>query len=180
LERRPRLARSRVVVVAPRRSTGAATTIRRFDAPRRDARHFIAGPPARFLAPPPPRASPAPRRRSIADPPRSPPTPSIARPRSSQKGDGGAAKTQTEDILNSILPPREHVEDGTLWVQYVAPTPATRLDVINLQEKLDARLQARPVVAPRRLPRHRLRAAPSPSLQRSRPMKRLPSTSSHT
>ncbi|EEH56070.1 flagellar inner dynein arm light chain [Micromonas pusilla CCMP1545] len=67
----------------------------------------------------------------------------FASPRA-RKGDGGAAKTQTEDILNSILPPREHVEDGTLWVQYVAPTPATRLDVINLQEKLDARLQARP------------------------------------
>ena len=45
--------------------------------------------------------------------------------------------TQTEDILNSILPPREWTEDGQLWVQYVSSTPATRLDVINLQEKLD-------------------------------------------
>ncbi|GMH44173.1 hypothetical protein BSKO_12107 [Bryopsis sp. KO-2023] len=51
--------------------------------------------------------------------------------------------TQTEDILNSILPPREWTEDGQLWVQYVSSTPATRLDVINLQEKLDQQLQQR-------------------------------------
>jgi dynein light intermediate chain len=51
--------------------------------------------------------------------------------------------SQTEDILNSILPPREMVEDGQLWVQYVSSTPATRLDVINLQERLDHALQAR-------------------------------------
>jgi dynein light intermediate chain len=51
--------------------------------------------------------------------------------------------TQTEDILNSILPPREWTEDGQLWVQYVSSTPATRLDVINLQEQLDRKLQQR-------------------------------------
>ena len=63
-----------------------------------------------------------------------------------KKGDAPkapAAVSQTEDILNSILPPRSHEADGTLWVQNVSPTPATRLDVINLQEKLDAQLQAR-------------------------------------
>lgn len=54
-----------------------------------------------------------------------------------------AGLTQTEDILNSILPPREWTEDGQLWVQYVSSTPATRLDVINLQEKLDQQLQQR-------------------------------------
>eukprot|EP00741_Cyanophora_paradoxa_P011206 tig00020554_g10826.t1 len=51
--------------------------------------------------------------------------------------------TQTEDILNSILPPREWTEDGQLWIQFVSSTPATRLDVINLQEQLDQRLQQR-------------------------------------
>mmetsp|Transcript_57313 Transcript_57313/g.98736 ORF Transcript_57313/g.98736 Transcript_57313/m.98736 type:complete len:240 (+) Transcript_57313:59-778(+) len=51
--------------------------------------------------------------------------------------------TQTEDILNSILPPREWTEDNQLWVQYVSSTPATRLDVINLQEHLDRKLQNR-------------------------------------
>lgn len=51
--------------------------------------------------------------------------------------------TKTEDILNSILPPREWSEDGQLWVQYVSSTPATRLDVVNLQEQLDQKLQQR-------------------------------------
>eukprot|EP00898_Chlorokybus_atmophyticus_P008040 jgi/Chlat1/8237/Chrsp77S09208 len=50
---------------------------------------------------------------------------------------------QTEDILNSILPPREWTEDGQLWVQYVSSTPATRLDVITLQERLDQQLAQR-------------------------------------
>lgn len=45
--------------------------------------------------------------------------------------------------MNSILPPREWTEQGQLWVQYVSSTPATRLDVINLQEKLDQQLQQR-------------------------------------
>jgi len=51
-----------------------------------------------------------------------------------------AASPQTEDILNSILPPREFEESGQRWVQFVSSTPATRLDVINLQEKLDEKL----------------------------------------
>merc|ERR1712216_591324 len=71
--------------------------------------------------------------------------------KSKGKGKGAAlppvndskAPTQTEDILNSILPPREWTEDGQLWIQYVSSTPATRLDVINLQEQLDLKLQQR-------------------------------------
>mmetsp|Transcript_99594 Transcript_99594/g.251274 ORF Transcript_99594/g.251274 Transcript_99594/m.251274 type:complete len:233 (+) Transcript_99594:86-784(+) len=51
--------------------------------------------------------------------------------------------TQTEDILNSILPPREWTQEDQLWVQYVSSTPATRADVINLQEDLDKWLQQR-------------------------------------
>merc|ERR1712028_142621 len=58
-------------------------------------------------------------------------------------GADAKAPTQTEDILNSILPPREWTEDGQLWIQYVSSTPATRLDVINLQEDLDKKLQQR-------------------------------------
>jgi dynein light intermediate chain, axonemal len=53
------------------------------------------------------------------------------------------AATRNEDYLNSILPPREYTENGQLWVRYVSPTPATRVDVINLQDELDKRLQAR-------------------------------------
>merc|ERR1711934_770318 len=58
-------------------------------------------------------------------------------------GADAKAPTQTEDILNSILPPREWTEDGQLWIQYVSSTPATRLDVISLQEQLDLKLQQR-------------------------------------
>merc|ERR1719158_1110380 len=58
-------------------------------------------------------------------------------------GADAKAPTQTEDILNSILPPREWTEDGQLWIQYVSSTPATRLDVVNLQEQLDLKLQQR-------------------------------------
>lgn len=49
----------------------------------------------------------------------------------------------TEDILNSILPPREWSEAQQLWVQQVSSTPATRLDVTCLQETLDQKLTQR-------------------------------------
>lgn len=39
--------------------------------------------------------------------------------------------------------PSEWTEDGQLWVQYVSSTPATRSDVITLQEHLDQKLQQR-------------------------------------
>jgi dynein light intermediate chain len=38
---------------------------------------------------------------------------------------------------------REWDETGQLWIQKVSSTPATRLDVINLQEQLDHILQKR-------------------------------------
>jgi len=59
-----------------------------------------------------------------------------------QKSKAAERRTsQTEDILNSILPPREWADSGQLWVQYVSSVPATRLDVVNLQEALDHKLQ---------------------------------------
>jgi dynein light intermediate chain len=54
-----------------------------------------------------------------------------------------AGTTRNEDYLNSILPPREYTENGQLWVRYVSPTPATRVDVINLQDDLDLKLQSK-------------------------------------
>ena len=51
--------------------------------------------------------------------------------------------SRNEDYLNSILPPREYTEQGQLWVRYVSPTPATKVDVINLQDELDKLLQSR-------------------------------------
>lgn len=56
---------------------------------------------------------------------------------------GSKGTLQTEDILNSILPPRTFEQDNEQWVQFVSSTPATRLDVLNLQEKLDQQLKVR-------------------------------------
>mmetsp|Transcript_50763 Transcript_50763/g.158599 ORF Transcript_50763/g.158599 Transcript_50763/m.158599 type:complete len:224 (+) Transcript_50763:275-946(+) len=50
---------------------------------------------------------------------------------------------QPEEILNAIIPPREWNEGGQVWVQHVSSSPATRLDVVNLQELLDNKLQQR-------------------------------------
>lgn len=55
----------------------------------------------------------------------------------------GDSANKAEDYLNSILPPREYSDAGQLWVQYVSPIPATRLDVVTLQEELDKKLQER-------------------------------------
>lgn len=57
--------------------------------------------------------------------------------------DAQPVMSQTEDILNSILPPREWTQEDQLWVQYVSSTPATRADVVNLQEELSKFLQQR-------------------------------------
>ena len=48
--------------------------------------------------------------------------------------------SQVDEIINSMLPPREWTEESGNWMQYTAKSPATRLDVISLQENLDARL----------------------------------------
>lgn len=50
------------------------------------------------------------------------------------------AQQATEDILNSIIPPREYTDNGSLWVQQVSSTPATRLDVVTLQVGIYLRL----------------------------------------
>lgn len=57
------------------------------------------------------------------------------------KAISSAEGKDTEALLNSILPPREWVDNGQIWVQNVQSIPATRLDVITLQENLDRRLQ---------------------------------------
>lgn len=50
------------------------------------------------------------------------------------KGEGGGGKTsQLDDMINSMLPPREWTEETGTWMQYVSKEPATRLAVITLQ-----------------------------------------------
>jgi dynein light intermediate chain, axonemal len=53
------------------------------------------------------------------------------------------AGTQLDEMVNSMLPPREWTNESGTWMQYVAKDPATRLDVITLQEQLDQRLMER-------------------------------------
>ncbi|KAJ9443923.1 28 kDa inner dynein arm light chain [Diplonema papillatum] len=48
------------------------------------------------------------------------------------------------DILKSVIPAREWEEPGgKRWTQLPSSAPATRLDVINLQEQLDGQLHVR-------------------------------------
>jgi len=50
---------------------------------------------------------------------------------------------RAEDILNSMLPPREWVEQGKHYIQQVSHEVATRIDVARLREMLDQKLQER-------------------------------------
>ena len=52
-------------------------------------------------------------------------------------------KPSSEDILNAILPPREWVESGKHFIQYVSHQPASRVDVARLREMLDQKLMER-------------------------------------
>lgn len=63
--------------------------------------------------------------------------------RKKAKGADDRGKNKAEEYLNSILPPREFTKDGKLFIQYVSATPATKADIINLQENLDKKLQQR-------------------------------------
>lgn len=55
-----------------------------------------------------------------------------------------SAAENIEDVLNSILPPREYTKDKQqLYIESVLSTPATETDVIILSHELDKRLQQR-------------------------------------
>eukprot|EP00035_Acanthoeca_spectabilis_P035056 m.32272 g.32272 ORF g.32272 m.32272 type:complete len:257 (+) comp7024_c0_seq1:41-811(+) len=71
------------------------------------------------------------------------PLPPVVAPAHKPSATEAKKQQQTEEILNSILPPREWQETGQLWVQSVSSTPATRVDVIKLQESLDTKLMQR-------------------------------------
>ena len=61
------------------------------------------------------------------------PTSNVASAKTSASSlQSGDSANKAEDYLNSILPPREYSDAGQLWVQYVSPIPATRLDVVTL------------------------------------------------
>ena len=52
-------------------------------------------------------------------------------------------KINQENILNAILPPREWLENGKHYIQYVSQQQATRVDVARLREMLDQKLMER-------------------------------------
>lgn len=57
--------------------------------------------------------------------------------------EGNKPGSQLEDMMNSMIPPREWIEESGSWMQYVCKDPATRYDVISLQENLDQKLAER-------------------------------------
>ena len=50
---------------------------------------------------------------------------------------GTAAGGQLGEMVNSMLPPREWTEPTGTWMQYVSKAPASRTDVIAMQEALE-------------------------------------------
>ena len=50
-------------------------------------------------------------------------------------------KQRDQDYLNKILPPQEMIENNQLWVRYVSATPATSADVLNLENRLNKKLE---------------------------------------
>uniref|UniRef100_A0A8B9VPY9 Axonemal dynein light intermediate polypeptide 1 n=1 Tax=Anas zonorhyncha TaxID=75864 RepID=A0A8B9VPY9_9AVES len=83
--------------------------------------------------------------RPLKGTPQTPPQPGpVPQPRPRPAASAAAAEgRQPQELLNAILPPREWEEDKQLWVQQVSSVPSTRLDVVQLQEQLDLRLQQR-------------------------------------
>lgn len=65
----------------------------------------------------------------------------VKAPHKSQNQENNNSKL--EDMVNSMLPPRQWVEDSGTWIQYASKEPASRLDVIALQEQLDKKLNER-------------------------------------
>ena len=54
-----------------------------------------------------------------------------------------SATSKLDEMINSMLPPREWLEETGVWVQYVSKEPASRLDIITLQEQLDKKINDR-------------------------------------
>lgn len=63
---------------------------------------------------------------------------------SKAKSTSSKPQTTIEDLLDAIVPPRSYAkDDGSLFVQRIASEPATKTDVVRLQESLDQLLQQR-------------------------------------
>jgi dynein light intermediate chain len=51
--------------------------------------------------------------------------------------------SKLDEMIYAMVPAREWVEESGIWSQKVSMEPASRMDVITLQEKLDAKLSER-------------------------------------
>ena len=54
-----------------------------------------------------------------------------------------AHTTSSQEVLNSVIPPREWREGEKLWVQYASPSPATNTEVVALEQQLNSALSQR-------------------------------------
>lgn len=59
----------------------------------------------------------------------------------SKTGSDGSGFKAPHEILDALLPPREWLEGGQRWMQRVSRMPPSRLDIMNLHEQLDIRLE---------------------------------------
>lgn len=49
---------------------------------------------------------------------------------------------RTEELLSRIIPPKEYqLEHGQLWIQTVMSTPATKSQVVSLEQDLEKLLK---------------------------------------
>ncbi|CAG7725516.1 unnamed protein product [Allacma fusca] len=55
--------------------------------------------------------------------------------------DGEVTKEEMQNVLDSILPPKELKKEGRVWRTPVSNMPATRQEIMNLQDRLDMYLK---------------------------------------
>ena len=75
------------------------------------------------------------------DPPQVIPKGKIAVARPSKAGGSSSSTLTVEELLDAVVAPRTSLtNDGGQWVQRISSTPATKTDVVRLQESLDQQL----------------------------------------
>ena len=56
---------------------------------------------------------------------------------------GTTHSSSSQDVLNSVIPPREWREGEKLWIQFPSSTPATNSEVVALEQQLNTALSQR-------------------------------------
>lgn len=69
---------------------------------------------------------------------------SKAKAAASLAGSSKSANSTVEDLLDAVVAPRSYAkDDGSVFLQRISSGPATKTDVVRLQESLDQLLQQR-------------------------------------